>query len=91
MENLQNKKQKEDIGTDGAKEEAGQLNIPTANNITSGHTDIESKDVRFWEAGGIKFTMDYINHLNHVYKMMGQQANIKRNTAVMVPEQDIII
>jgi hypothetical protein len=35
--------------------------------------------------------MDYINHLNHVYKMMGQQTKIKRNTAVMVPEEDINI
>ena len=50
---------------------AKELQFPTGYNFTSGHTEIDSKDLRFWEAGGIKFTMDYINHLNHVYKMMG--------------------
>lgn len=84
-------KQKELTGTLGAKTGPGPINFPSAYNFTSGHTELDHKDLRFWEAGGIKFTMDYINHLNHVYKMMGQQTKIKRNTAVMVPEEDINI
>jgi hypothetical protein len=48
-----------------------------------------SKDTRVWEAGGIKFTMQYINHLNHVYKMMGSKGNLKRNTAVVIPEEEL--